>query len=266
MNSPTDEQWGAAFRDLAEEQPFTPDVPAIVHHAWQDRRRRRIARAGTGAGVVTLAAVVAIGVASATPSASHGPARAIGAHPVTASGAPRANASVSASPSGPADAQAPLLTLAAYLAAEPQPAGDATLVERETRPPGQASVNVWDLYTDDGRYFFSQTKAGLLAQVRENNNQGGGMFGREVAAARYAATGNLDTAALKMAWPYGTPVPAWLSAQVQDMSVGELQIDNYVWENCQDALVAGCRQPPGAGGRAAPGVGAARHHRHPWHR
>ena len=47
-----------------------------------------------------------------------------------------------------------------------------------------------------------------------------------------------------MAWaPDTTPVPAWLSAQVKDMSAGGLQIDNYVWENCEDALVAGSGNP-----------------------
>jgi hypothetical protein len=139
------------------------------------------------------------------------------------------------------------VTLTADLTADPQPTGDATLVERETGAPGKASINVWDLYTDNGRYFFSQTEAGLPAQVRENNNQGDGQFGREVAAAAYAATGDLDTAALKMAWPYPTLVPAWLSAQVKTMSVparvGATQIDNYVWENCEDALVAGSGNP-----------------------
>ena len=117
-------------------------------------------------------------------------------------------------------------------------------MERETGYPGKASINVWDLYTDDGRYFFSQTEAGLPAQVKENNNQGDGMFGREVAAATYAVTGNLDTAALKMAWASNTtPVPAWLSAQVKHMSEGGLQIDNYVWEDCEDALIAGSGNP-----------------------
>jgi hypothetical protein len=133
--------------------------------------------------------------------------------------------------------------LAADVAAEPRPAGDATLVERETGTPGHASINVWDLYTDDGRYFFSQAEAGLPAQVKEDNNQGDGQFGREVAAAAYAVTGDLDTAALKMAWPYATPVPAWLRAQVKNMSAGGTQIDNYVWENSEDALIAGSGNP-----------------------
>ena len=235
MNSPTEQHLGAAFRDLVAEQPFTPDVSAIEHRVRQARRRDRIARGGIGVGVVAVAAVAAVGVASALPSAPARTAQASGAHP--------ANTGASASPAGSTDAQPPLVKLAAYLAAEPQPAGDATLVERETGAPGQASINVWDLYTDDGRYFFSRTEAGLPAQVKENNNQGDGQFGREVAAATYAATGDLDTAALKMAWPYATPVPAWLSAQVKNMSAGGMQIDNYVWENCEDALVAGSGNP-----------------------
>ena len=236
MNSPTEQHLGAAFRDLVAEQPFTPDVSAIEHRVRQARRRDRIVRGGIGAGVVAVAAVAAVGVASAVPSAPAGTARASGAHP--------AKTGASASSTGSTDAQPPLVKLAADLAAAPRPTGDATLVERETGAPGQASINVWDLYTDDGRYFFSQTEAGLPAQVKENNNQGDGQFGREVAAATYAVTGDLDTAALKMAWaPDATPVPAWLSAQVKNMSAGGLQIDNYVWEGCEDALVAGSGNP-----------------------
>ena len=242
MNSPTEEHLGAAFRDLVAEQPFTPDVSAIEHLARQAHRRDRIARGGIGVGAVAVAAVAVVGVASAVPSAPAGTAHAGGAHPAK-TGAHRAKTGASASPAGSTDAQQPLVTLAADLAAAPRPTGDATLVERETTTPGQGSITVWDLYSDDGRYFFSRTEAGLPAQVQENNNQGGGMFGREVAAAAYAATGNLDTAALRMAWTGTTPVPAWLSAQVNNMSDGGLQIDDYVWENCQDALIAGSGNP-----------------------
>ena len=241
MNSPTEQQLGAAFRDLVAEQPFTPDVSAIEHRVRQARRRDQIARGGIG--VVAVAAVAAVGVASAVPSAPAGTAHASGAHPAK-TGVHPAKTGASTSSTGSTDAQQPLVKLAADLVADPKPTGDATLMERETVIPGHASVNVWDLYTDDGRYFFSQTEAGLPAQVRENNNQGDGMFGREVAAATSAVTGDLDTAALKMAWaPDTTPVPAWLSAQLKNMSDGGLQIDNYVWENCQDALLAGSGNP-----------------------
>ena len=236
MNSPTEQHLGAAFRDLVAQQPFTPDVPAIEHRVRQARRRDRIARGGIGVGVVAIAAVAAVGVASALPSAPAGKAQAGGAHP--------ASTGASASPAASTGTKPPLMKLAAYLAAAPRPTGDATLVERETGAPGKESINVWDLYTDDGRYFFSQTEDGLPAQVNEDNNQADGQFAREIAAATYAVKGDLDTAVLKMAWaPDTTPIPAWLSAQVKDISAGGLQIDNYVWENCEDALVAGSGNP-----------------------
>jgi len=223
MNSPTEQQLGAAFRDLAAEQPFTPDVSAILHRAGQARRRDRIVRGGIGAGVVAVAAVAAVGVAGAAASRPAGTTQASGAHP--------AKTGARASSTGSADTPLPLVTLAADVAAEPQPTGDATLVERET---GAARVTVWDLYADDGRYFFSRTEAGLPAQVKENNSQGGGWAGREVAAAIYAAKGNLDTAKLKMAWPYATPVPTFSSALIED---------GAVWENSEDALIAGSGNP-----------------------
>ena len=245
MNSPTEEQLGAAFRDLVAAQPFTPDVSAIEHRARRARRRDRIVRGGISAGAVAVAAAAAVGVASAVPSAPARTPQASGAHPAArASVVHPAKTGASTSPTGSTDAQRPLVTLAAVLAGEPAPTGNATLVERETRYPGKASINVWDLYADDGRYFFSQTKAGLPAQVKEDNNQGEGMFGREVAAATDATTGDLGTAALKMAWASNpTPVPAWLSAQVKNMSEGGLQIDNYVWEGCEDALIVGSGNP-----------------------
>jgi hypothetical protein len=219
--------------------PAGPDLAAADvergHRALRQRRRRRLAGAA-GTVAVGAAAVVFVAVSaprSAAPSAV-GPAKST--HP--------ASTRASASPTGSTSAPPRLMTLAANVAAEPRPTGDATLVERETGYPGQKSINVWDLYTDDGRYFFSQTEAGLPAQVQEDNNQGAGEFAREVAAATYAVTGNLDTAALKMAWAADTtPVPAWLSAQVKNMSAGGLQIDNYVWENSEDALVVGSGNP-----------------------
>jgi hypothetical protein len=245
MNSPTEQHVGAAFRDLVAAQPFTPDVSAIEHRARQARRRDRIARGGIGAGVVAVAAVAGVVAASAVPSPGAGTAQAGGAHPTArSSGAQPAATGSSTSSTGSADAQQPLVKLADVLVADPPPTGDATLVERETGAPGHASINVWDLYADDGQYFFSQTEAGLPAQVKEDNNQGGGFAAREIAAATYAATGDLDTALLKMAWaPDTTPVPAWLSSQLKDISAGGLQIDNYVWENSEDVLVAGSGNP-----------------------
>jgi hypothetical protein len=114
------------------------------------------------------------------------------------------------------------------VAAEPRPKGDATLVESKT------GINRWDLYADDGRYFFSLTEAGLPAQVRENNSQGSEELRLEIAAATYAVKGDLDTAALKMALPFDHPVGRFSSAQVEDAQA---------FDNCVDALVAGSGNP-----------------------
>jgi hypothetical protein len=176
---------------------------------------------GAGIGAVAAAAALVL-VTTSTP------------HPAPSASQPttptRSTSQPSGGPTAAAGAQRPLVTLVAYLAAEPAPKGDATLVERET---GAARITVWDLYADDGRYFFSRTEAGLPAQVEKNNSQGGGWAGREVAAAIYAVKGNLNTAKLKMAWPYATPAPKFY-AQVED---------GAVWEDSEDALVAGSGNP-----------------------
>jgi hypothetical protein len=214
---------------LTEAAPVPEAAPLRGTGSSRAGHRRRVTlgtrgKVGIGAGIGAVAAAAAVILAvSSTPqpatSASQ-PAK------PTRSASPRSGAST-----GSTNAQQPLVTLAAYLAAEPAPKGDATLVERET---GQARVTVWDLYADDGRYFFSQTEAGLPAQVKKNNSQGGGWAGREVAAAIYAVKGNLNTAKMKMVWPYATPAPKFPSPLLEDADV---------WENCEDALVAGSGNP-----------------------
>jgi hypothetical protein len=208
-----------------------------------NRRRRTLGtrgKVGIGAGIGAIAAAAAvILLATSTPQPT-----APTSLPTTPTGSASQPSGASTSSTGSAATQAPLVKLAAYLATQPKPAGDATLVERTTGTPGKTRITVWDLYADDGRYFFSRTEAGLPAQVSQNNSLGGGQFAREVAAAIYAVNGNLDTALLKMAWsPDTTRVPAWLSVQVKNMSVGGQLIDNYVWEQCEDALVAGSGNP-----------------------
>jgi hypothetical protein len=192
------------------------------------RRRRTLGgrgKVGIGAGigaVAAAAALVLVATSTSQPATSTSHASAPTGPASRPSGAP-------ARSTGSTDAQSPLVTLAAYLAAEPAPKGDATLVERET---GTARITVWDLYADDGRYFFSPTEAGLPAQVKKNNSQGDGIFGREVAAAIYAVKGDLDTAKLKMA---SAPGPGtFASAQNED---------DWVFEDSEDALIAGAGNP-----------------------
>ena len=118
-------------------------------------------------------------------------------------------------------------------------------MERETTLAGQATVKVWDLFTDDGRYFFSQTKSGLpRPRSRRTTTRATAYWHGKSPPRPIRSQGNLDTAALKMAWAANTsPPPAWIKAQVKNISAGGLQIDNYVWEGSEDALVVGSGNP-----------------------
>jgi len=150
-------------------------------------------------------------------------------------------------------ASSPLARLAAYVSASPAPAGDATLVARTTTGGG-SSVTVYDLYSDNGQYFFSATESGLSGEVAAHDDRADGLFGREVAAARLAATGDVKTAAQQMA---DAPNPTHHISPTQTASSRDIAAkekatgtpqegslyDNWVWENSQDALIAGSGDP-----------------------
>ena len=57
---------------------------------------------------------------------------------------------------------------------------------------------VYALYTDSGRLYLGDDKQTLMAEVARNENQADGTNARELAAARYAATGNLAAAVKQM--------------------------------------------------------------------
>lgn len=172
-------------------------------------------------------------------------------------------------------ATAPLVRLANYVSASATPPGDATLVQRTTNlaagpTSGPQSITVYDLYADNGNYYFSQTESGLSGQVSAGDTHypGAGQFAREVAAAKEAATGNVQQAGIAMAEapdpsnplnPNATVNWAQVKTKLELMaSTGdkfaeaELQAgpaamgnayDNYAWENSQDALIAGAGDP-----------------------
>lgn len=127
-----------------------------------------------------------------------------------------------------------LARLASAVLASPAPAGNATLVIRSAVTNGGATILGADLYTDSGKYYFAPTEAGLPAQVAEGNDQGDGIFAREIAAAA-AATGNLTSAAEEMET---APSPS-----VTAPSPGSMLADNWLWENSLDALIAESGNP-----------------------
>jgi hypothetical protein len=154
----------------------------------------------------------------------------------------------------PGTVSSPLVRLADYVSGSGPPAGNATLVARTTTTGSGNSVTVYDLYADNGQYFFSQAESGLAGQVSGHHNIAGGLFAREIAAANLGATGDVQTAAQDMA---DAPDPSHVISPTQSVNraaiaakqaatgspqAGDL-FDNWVWENSQDALIAGSGRP-----------------------
>ena len=243
----TEARLSTALHDIVGDRPYTPDVDRIEDRGRKLRHRRVAVRAtaGTGFAVAAIAAVaVAVsGTGAQAPArnvAGPGPARSL-ANPATT----------------PSAAGTPLLRLVGYLTTAEKPAGDATLVLRHQVYRNGPTVNAYDLYADNDTYYFAKTRGGLPAQVKGHHSQGDGVFGREVAAAEYAATGDLSVARKRMAGapspktkvsdiapgvtppgPTNTRIPADIRAEAQVNTT-----DNWVWENSQDALIAGAGLP-----------------------
>src|SRR5579875_217276 len=210
--------------------------PQVLERVDRPKRRRRalLVRGGVAAGLAAAAAAVA--VVATLPG--HSPK------------APRGQAAQNHVGSS-------LIQLADYVRKSAAPAGNATLVARTTDLGGGRSVTVYDLYADNGQYFFSPTESGLPEQVTAGHNRAGGLFAREIAAAKLAATGDVQKAGEEMAGApdQGTYVPqtetqtisaADASKEPGVYHAGEVigtDYDNYVWENSQDALVAGSGDP-----------------------
>jgi hypothetical protein len=161
----------------------------------------------------------------------------------------------------------PLVLLADTITASAhKQSGDATLVFRSTTfTDGQAPGSGFDLYTDSGPYYWAPTESGLPAQIAAHHNLGGGLFTREIAAAKYAVNGDLATARERMAYapapanagksPSAQMSPRLLKAKAELLGVkaapgqslaaayDKAWIDNWVWGDSLDALEAGAGNP-----------------------
>jgi hypothetical protein len=220
--------------------------PQVIGLSDHPKRRRRavVASGGVAAGVAAAVAAIALvatlpGQSPKVPAASNHVATLPGQSPK----APAASNHVAS----------PLLRLAAYVSRSATPAGNASLIARTTSGGGQ-SVTVYDLYADNGQYFFSRTESGLAGQVSAGHDLGGGLFAREIAAAKLAATGNVQAAAQDLA---DAPDPSHVISPTQTANkaaiaakqgaTGQKQpgnlFDNWVWENSQDAIIAGSSEP-----------------------
>ena len=180
MNSPQETQISHELRQLVSGQPFTPDIEAIGRRARQRHRRGLALRGATAAGAAVLAAVGLLAAVHGTGGTAAG----------TAAGA-------TASPGRPVNSK--LVSLAALIKASSGPLpGNASLVIQKQVIGGKPMQVSYGLYTDSGNIYAGVDKQTLAAAVAHHANLADFTNAREIAAARYAATGGLATARVRM--------------------------------------------------------------------
>jgi hypothetical protein len=249
-------------RQLKDAEPLRPGAYEQARTVLRDAmdgpgghtRRRTLgirAKAGIGAGIGAVAAAAAAIALVATPAPR--PAGAAGAvaqaPPVTSK----------------------LASLAALIKASGGTLpGDASLVIRTQTIDGQSPDVSYNLYTDSGAFYGGGDKKSLMQAVARHEDDADGIDAREVAAARYAAAGDLAAARVRMvnASPNYLGLglgPAarkkiWAQAKAKnaetfkekgiefppDPPTGKAlreDADNYVWNNSVDTLSAGGGDP-----------------------
>jgi hypothetical protein len=244
---------------LAEQPADAPAEPTPIRAAHRRRPVRVVAYA------VAAAVAVTVGVVSLHPTDDH----AVSTAPSVAS--------------LPAPGRAaPLMQLASDIQSQPLPTtGDATLVEHTNVVSGGQTFSGNDLYLDDGRYFFGQTRAELANVSITQTDQVDPDVAAEVRTAARAADltpavgrqamldavpvpglkpdGTLDTALIERNARADAPViakkiqatkeaaaKAGVAAQTitphRPRTAREIQT-NYLWLRLNDALAAGQGRP-----------------------
>jgi hypothetical protein len=217
----------------------------VIRERRRSRKARRTLIATSVTALTTAAAAIAVATVASAPTAPHDRTSAASTVPTTTK--------VPATTRAHAPVASPLVRLADYIGKSAHPVGNATLVARTTGT-GTGAITVYDLYADNGEYFFSRTESGLAGQVKGNDNQANGLFAREIKAAKLAARGDVKTAGQDMAdapdpgHVASTVVPKMSAAAMKAKHVAPGTVlgslyDNWAWENSEDALVAGAGQP-----------------------
>lgn len=234
---------------MAESEPL-PETTPVRERGFsgaRNRRRRTLGvrgKVGIGAGIAAVAAAAAVMLA-----VTSGPqlAKPVAVPARSASQAPTATSK--------------LISLAALISADdsPQP-GNASLQILDHISQGKVWDVYYGLYTDNGDMYSGGNKQTLMTAVAQHENQADGAES-EVAAARYAATGDLATARVRMIdtspndfflslaqqekiWKEGEAArDAVLRAKgvktMPKMPTGQAlqdQINNALWSDCTDAL------------------------------
>lgn len=176
MNSLQETELGRELRQLVSGQPFTPDIDAIGLRARQRHRRGLALRGAIAAGAAVLAA-------GGLFAAVHG------------TGGTTAGTAASRAPA----VKSKLMSLAALIKARSGPLpGNASLVIEKQVIGGRLMQVGYGLYTDSGDLYSGDDKQTLVAAVAHHSNLADFTNVREIAAARYAAAGDLVTARVRM--------------------------------------------------------------------
>jgi hypothetical protein len=182
MSYDTEHRLSAAMNGIAGDRPYAPDLDQIESRG-RTLRRRRLAWRATGGGTFAVAAIAAVAVATSGSGVQ----------------APTPNLAAPPAATGTAE-QPPLVRLVGYLTTAEAPEGDATLLLRDQVFADGSKIDVWDLHADNGDYYFAKTRDAIPAQVRGKRLQEGGSERKKVvAAATYAAKGDLNKARKQMA-------------------------------------------------------------------
>jgi hypothetical protein len=168
-------------RPEAAPVPAAAPVPGGGFSRARNRRRGTLGargKVGIGAGIAAVAAAAAVVLATTSPPQPAAPAR--------------------SAPPAPA-ATSKLVTLAALIkASHASLPGNASLVIDKQVNGGKLMQVVYALYTDSGEMYLGSGKKSLMAAVADHANLADGTNAREIAAARYAASGDLATARVRM--------------------------------------------------------------------
>lgn len=186
-----DEVWDAVKQTLSDVQMDRP-VEAIEQRGRERRRNRALFGVAAGGGLAAVAAfalVLPMATGSGTTPAEPG-SQAAGAGTATAATAPEV-------PAG----NIKLVSLATEIQAGAQSlSGDASLIieKVDVRRGKLPNRTRYHLYADSGAYYYSEAKRELPRVVARGEDLGNAAHARAVAAARYAATGDLTEARERM--------------------------------------------------------------------
>jgi hypothetical protein len=151
----------------------------------------------------------------------------------------------------PAPAEAALVKLSKKVAQAPDPSGDATLIIRSHHLANGHDFTGYDLYLDDGRYYFGQTREELKAAAQ--NSDYNDLVVKAALAARSLPPAAARQKMVDATWEGKEPaggdeaaapaVKAKLKGKTLRPVSEKSHHDNRIWFGSTDALLAGGGRP-----------------------